>query len=189
MTANEAWKQLGNCRGMNPDLFFPNTGIPTTAAKKVCAGCVVRDDCLEYALVNALKFGVFGGKSERERRKLRRDRNAARAMTVTDMEPGDPRHGTVSGYNQRCRCEPCRAAKAAYIVRHRTPEPILPRGRTPKSEHGTRAEYARGCHCDECSTANSDYFKARRNPQIAQLHPQTIPQVVLDTMAVEGETA
>ena len=57
-----------------PDLFFPERGASTREAKEVCRGCVVREDCLEYALANGEKFGIWGGLSERERRKIRRRR-------------------------------------------------------------------------------------------------------------------
>ena len=50
----------------------------TREAKEVCRGCVVREDCLEYALANGEKFGIWGGMSERERRRLRRARALAR---------------------------------------------------------------------------------------------------------------
>ena len=60
--------------GVDPDLFFPERGASTREAKEVCRGCVVREDCLEYALANGEKFGIWGGLSERERRRLRRQR-------------------------------------------------------------------------------------------------------------------
>ena len=66
-----SWRRQGNCLGVNPDLFFPERGEPTAPAKKVCAGCVVRSDCLEYALSTGEKFGIWGGLSERERRRIR----------------------------------------------------------------------------------------------------------------------
>ena len=68
------WADQANCLGVNPDLFFPERGQDTAAAKAVCAGCVVSAECLEYALDAGEKFGVWGGKSERERRRLRRYR-------------------------------------------------------------------------------------------------------------------
>ena len=46
----------------------------TREAKEVCRGCIVREDCLEYALLNGEKFGIWGGMSERERRRIRRQR-------------------------------------------------------------------------------------------------------------------
>ncbi len=68
------WWELSNCLGVDPDLFFPERGASTREAKEVCRGCVVREDCLEYALVNGEKFGIWGGMSERERRRIRRER-------------------------------------------------------------------------------------------------------------------
>jgi len=69
-----AWKAKANCMGVDPDFFFPERGASTREAKQVCRGCVVREDCLEYALANGEKFGIWGGLSERERRRIRRAR-------------------------------------------------------------------------------------------------------------------
>jgi len=55
-------------------LFFPERGASTREAKEVCRSCVVQNDCLEYALQNGEKFGIWGGMSERERRRIRRQR-------------------------------------------------------------------------------------------------------------------
>ena len=68
------WQAQANCMGVDPDLFFPERGGSTREAKEVCRGCVVREDCLEYALANGEKFGIWGGMSERERRRVRRAR-------------------------------------------------------------------------------------------------------------------
>jgi WhiB family transcriptional regulator, redox-sensing transcriptional regulator len=72
------WQEMANCLGVDPDLFFPERGASTREAKDVCRGCVVRIDCLEYALANGEKFGIWGGMSERERRRIRRQRALAR---------------------------------------------------------------------------------------------------------------
>src|SRR2546423_15546851 len=66
------WQAQANCMGVDPDLFFPERGGSTREAKEVCRGCVVREDCLEYALANGEKVGIWGGMSERERRRVRR---------------------------------------------------------------------------------------------------------------------
>ena len=71
---DRSWQRQANCMGVDPDLFFPERGASTREAKEVCRGCVVREDCLEYALANGEKFGIWGGLSERERRKIRRRR-------------------------------------------------------------------------------------------------------------------
>ena len=73
-----AWQSRANCMGVDPELFFPERGASTREAKEVCRGCTVRNDCLEYALANGEKFGIWGGLSERERRKVRRARVLAR---------------------------------------------------------------------------------------------------------------
>jgi WhiB family redox-sensing transcriptional regulator len=73
-----SWQDFANCLGVDPDLFFPERGASTREAKEVCRGCVVREDCLEYALANGEKFGIWGGMSERERRRIRRQRALAR---------------------------------------------------------------------------------------------------------------
>ena len=72
-----AWQRYANCLGVDPDLFFPERGGSTREAKEVCRGCVVREECLQYALDNSEQFGIWGGMSERERRRLRRGRNGA----------------------------------------------------------------------------------------------------------------
>ena len=79
---DKAWQDYSNCLGVDPDLFFPERGASTREAKEVCRGCVVREDCLEYALRNGEKFGIWGGMSERERRRIRRARAIARRSAV-----------------------------------------------------------------------------------------------------------
>ncbi|HEY8218248.1 MAG TPA: WhiB family transcriptional regulator [Acidimicrobiia bacterium] len=68
------WQERANCLGVDPDLFFPERGASTREAKGVCRGCEVRVECLEYALAQGEKFGIWGGLSERERRRVRRQR-------------------------------------------------------------------------------------------------------------------
>jgi WhiB family redox-sensing transcriptional regulator len=70
-----SWQRSANCLGVDPDLFFPERGGSTHEAKEVCRGCVVRQECLQYAVQNNEKFGIWGGLSERERRCLRRRRD------------------------------------------------------------------------------------------------------------------
>lgn len=77
-----SWRESSNCLGVDPDLFFPERGASTREAKEVCRGCVVREDCLEFALQNSEKFGIWGGMSERERRRIRRQRALERERTA-----------------------------------------------------------------------------------------------------------
>jgi WhiB family redox-sensing transcriptional regulator len=72
------WLQRANCTGVDPELFFPQRGTSTREAKEVCRGCLVQAECLDYAIANGEKFGIWGGLSERERRRVRRARLAAR---------------------------------------------------------------------------------------------------------------
>lgn len=75
----ELWWQVdANCNDKDADLFFPNRGASTREAKKICSECPVQEHCLEYAIVNAEKFGIWGGLSERERRKIRKERGLTR---------------------------------------------------------------------------------------------------------------
>lgn len=73
-----SWQDFSNCRGADADLFFPERGASTRKAKAICAACEVKGDCLEFAIVQGEKFGIWGGMSERERRKVRRDRATVR---------------------------------------------------------------------------------------------------------------
>ncbi|HUH06492.1 MAG TPA: WhiB family transcriptional regulator [Egibacteraceae bacterium] len=66
------WAGQAKCLQADPDTFFPEKGGSTREAKRICIGCEVRDECLEYALANDERFGIWGGMSERERRKLKR---------------------------------------------------------------------------------------------------------------------
>ena len=66
------WQSDALCAQTDPEAFFPEKGGSTRDAKKVCAACNVRSQCLEYALANDERFGIWGGLSERERRRLRK---------------------------------------------------------------------------------------------------------------------
>ena len=67
-----SWQERSLCAQTDPEAFFPEKGGSTREAKKVCVGCDVRPECLEYALANDERFGIWGGLSERERRKLKK---------------------------------------------------------------------------------------------------------------------
>lgn len=71
-TGPMGWQERALCAQTDPEAFFPEKGGSTREAKRVCTGCEVRAECLEYALDNDERFGIWGGLSERERRKLRR---------------------------------------------------------------------------------------------------------------------
>lgn len=66
----------GNCAHQSPSLFFPSDGVGVEVARRVCADCPVREPCLEYALAHRIDHGVWGGCSERERRRILKRRRA-----------------------------------------------------------------------------------------------------------------
>jgi len=67
------WQERALCAQTDPEAFFPEKGGSTREAKRICSGCEVRAECLEYALAHDERFGIWGGLSERERRRLRRE--------------------------------------------------------------------------------------------------------------------
>jgi len=69
---SEQWQDRALCAQTDPEAFFPEKGGSTREAKKICLGCEVRAECLEYALAHDERFGIWGGLSERERRRLKR---------------------------------------------------------------------------------------------------------------------
>ena len=71
---DEGWRLDALCAETDPEAFFPEKGGSTREAKRVCTGCDVRAECLEFALANDERFGIWGGLSERERRRLRLQR-------------------------------------------------------------------------------------------------------------------
>ena len=66
------WQERALCAQTDPEAFFPEKGGSTREAKRVCLTCDVRAECLEYALEHDERFGIWGGLSERERRKLKK---------------------------------------------------------------------------------------------------------------------
>jgi len=71
-TDEDQWQERALCAQTDPEAFFPEKGGSTREAKRICMGCEVRDACLEYALAHDERFGIWGGLSERERRRLKR---------------------------------------------------------------------------------------------------------------------
>jgi WhiB family redox-sensing transcriptional regulator len=65
------WQDRARCSQIDPEAFFPEKGGSTRDAKKVCQGCEVRAECLQFAIDHDERFGVWGGLSERERRRLK----------------------------------------------------------------------------------------------------------------------
>ena len=71
------WMRDGNCRAYPPAVFFPSDGAGVEIARRICETCPVKAQCLEYALEQRVEHGVWGGCSERERRRIAKRRRAA----------------------------------------------------------------------------------------------------------------
>lgn len=95
--AREAWMEEAACATENPDVFYPGRGESPGPARLICAGCDVADLCLAYALRHTIRHGIWGGTSERERRKMRagiiakeRDAKKAEAAALPPSPPAPP---------------------------------------------------------------------------------------------------
>ena len=78
ISSDTTWMNIGNCADQHPSMFFPSDGVGVERAKKLCEGCVAQTPCLDYALVNRVEHGVWGGASERQRRRILKARRQAR---------------------------------------------------------------------------------------------------------------
>ena len=108
------WHERANCRGVDPSLFFTDQGATDIGrdARRVCAGCVVRVECLRWAVDNC-EVGIWGGTSPKERQRMR----AGRDVGLQVERP--IAHGTAAGYMAHRRrgeapCVPCTKAHTAY---------------------------------------------------------------------------
>ena len=111
------WTAAAVCQHADPDIFYPKKGGSTAEAKRVCRGCPVRAECLAYALQHdELSFGVWGGLSVVERRRLKPRPGRRRGPKPKPIE-----HGTENGYYaHRRRGEPvCRDCREACTAEHR----------------------------------------------------------------------
>jgi len=92
------WQERALCAQTDPEAFFPEKGGSTREAKRICSRCEVTTECLEYAMQHDERFGIWGGMSERERRKIKRRANevrlaaaaAAAALTAPVMQVMTP---------------------------------------------------------------------------------------------------
>jgi hypothetical protein len=104
------WTQAAVCASVDPELWFPEKGNSAARAKKICATCPVREPCLQYALDNDDRFGVFGGTTERDRRKIRGNTKFCKHCGA-EYAPGRSHAAFCS---DECRSESRRLTKEAY---------------------------------------------------------------------------
>ena len=64
------WQDDGLCKESDPEAFFPEKGGSTKQAKAVCRRCPITEKCLQYALENGERYGIWGGQSEHQRRQI-----------------------------------------------------------------------------------------------------------------------
>ena len=81
------WMARGLCTNVPPSIFFPSDGVGVEVAQRICAGCPVREDCLEHALEHRIDHGVWGGCSERERRRILKRRRVASGAPPATISP------------------------------------------------------------------------------------------------------
>lgn len=140
----DVWRSHAACNGQPPDWWYPTDGT-ARQARGICAGCPVRGDCLQAALVRVEEHGIWGGTSERGRRKLRRLWLAC---------PHPDRAHRVDG----CGCALC----AELDLHNRRMVELAATAAEAAGAwntngdnvtHGRASTYARGCHCDPCTDA------------------------------------
>jgi WhiB family redox-sensing transcriptional regulator len=126
----EEWTKSALCAQTDPDLWFPEKGGSTVEAKRVCRNCTVTAECLEYALTHHEGYGVWGGLSEVERRRIGTHRvpcpDCGRLIKPHTIKIHGarthgwaPEHGTIRGWGWHNRrhqkpCDPCREAMNAH---------------------------------------------------------------------------
>jgi WhiB family redox-sensing transcriptional regulator len=112
--SDEPWMAEGACRGSDVDVFFPPFGGDAASfadrAKAVCRTCPVIHLCLEFALRENERHGVWGGTTPKERRRMRAGLGPMRQLRPC---------GTLAAYRRGCRCDECRDVNALYQRRKR----------------------------------------------------------------------
>lgn len=148
---DDVWTLHGACfEHPDPDLWFPEEGQSGEEAKRICASCPVRQDCLQHALSEIETIGIWGGASERVRRPLRR---------LSRQSP----HGPFRKIG--CRCSFCQALddhdkRMSALAAGQQPDRVDTRG--PNTTHGTPSCYPKGCRRPECLAALREWRAERR---------------------------
>ncbi|MBM7824884.1 WhiB family redox-sensing transcriptional regulator [Arcanobacterium pluranimalium] len=76
--ADLSWMEDALCAQTDPDIFYPEKGGSTAPATSVCNSCSVRAECLDYAVTNDIRHGIWGGTSDNDRKRMSRERKIAR---------------------------------------------------------------------------------------------------------------
>jgi WhiB family transcriptional regulator, redox-sensing transcriptional regulator len=168
------WMIDGLCAQVDPEAFFPEKGGQTKPAKSICnGGCPVKAECLAYALERGERFGIWGGLSERERRKLERAAEVAAPAPslVAERAPKVRRtaeHGTTGGYQAHYRrgekpCAPCQQADTQRQRARRQRSGLAPRKAVCGTTSGYQAHRRRQePACDPCKESTRLYQQQRK---------------------------
>ena len=116
--AAQSWRDDALCAQIDPELWFPEKGGPTTEPKRLCRLCPVIAECLQFALDTDQRFGIWGGQSTIQRQVLLGKRRNHTANRNTPTDPPPIRHGSQYGFKQHSQrgipaCKPCLHAVAA----------------------------------------------------------------------------
>ncbi len=106
--SGQSWVDDAICSQTDPESFFVEKGGTTKPAKLICQGCPVRQQCLDYALKHDERWGVWGGYSERERRRLQRGENVTPTLNRGGHQP------SYACYQRGCKTPECHQARLAY---------------------------------------------------------------------------
>lgn len=158
LTEPDAWQNDATCSQTDPEAFFPEKGGSTREAKRICRDCCpVRADCLQFAIDNDERFGIWGGFSERERRKITRG-HASHIVGLADAD-----HDVIAAVSTN-RCAFCRQEipDGARTRQGRFCSEMCKRrdyAHNHPLEHGTEAMYMRHIRlsedpCPECRIAS-----------------------------------
>jgi WhiB family redox-sensing transcriptional regulator len=128
---DRSWITQGACKGTATGVFYPERGESTLGPQAICRTCPVRVECLDYAMRGREAWGIWGGTTENQRRRLRVSIAAGHVTYDEVLEAHRDHdgidHGTPMGYRAHLRrnvppCDPCRASWRAYQNRHKRTE-------------------------------------------------------------------
>lgn len=184
----EPWMDDAACAEIATEMFFPEKGGSTRDAKKVCADCTVAAQCLDFAMRNDERFGIFGGLSERERRKLRRGPTAFQNARAGLIEQVRRQHASglmdpeiadflnvsvakVRGIREFTLHLPANGsgghrARVAVTAKVRKPRPPIDPTPVPGDfTHSLGGYTNHKCRCPICRGAHSDYQRRKKELQ------------------------
>lgn len=114
-TDDLSWYEDAECKGKDGNLFYPERGGDVKEALKICGQCPVRLACLDYALRERINHGIWGGTSERQRRKMRRLNQIPQRDHRQPIPHGTERGLAAHGRHGIPACQACKDAHARAV--------------------------------------------------------------------------